>query len=445
MLLTGSSRFKAFSRCHCLWQKPAFDPRRGTLVFCLWFLFCFLLAGGVAGAAPCTRVKSQPDYWVTSKVNALVLAARRAYEHEDALPRYERVLDAITDTIRDCRLEQDDNFVRRYQQFVEYVAVVSLDRLRDHELGFSVPDKQYFAETSQYVQIPEFLLDQNFLRATSRYETLDRAKALLRQINLNRAPNDQLIFFSYKSRHLGTPDNADSYRRLLIVVPGNATARVPEKWVQFGITDPGVRRRVRNLSIVATLPGQEGTSNVYFKDFYRTFRSDGSITVKGRLELGYGDDNCLQCHKSGVLPIFPVTNSVSPAEREALLEVNQRFRTYGSARFDKYIDTTKLGPGLSSASWDDRRHRFGSDFGESVVGKAMTCAACHQRERLGALNWPMDKILISSYIKGGQMPFGYQLSANARGELYEKLIQEYFAIDEAHPGILKSWLLGRAQ
>jgi hypothetical protein len=27
--------------------------------------------------------------------------------------------------------------------------------------------------------------------------------------------------------------------------------------------------------------------------------------------------------------------------------------------------------------------------------------------------------------------------------LYEKLIQEYFAADNAHPGILKSWLLGR--
>ena len=414
-------------------------------LICLWFLSCFVLGAGVANAAPCAQVRSRPDSWVTSKIDALVLSARRAYENEDALLRYERVLDGITGTIRDCGLRQDEDFARRYRQFVEYVAVVSLDRLKDHELGFSVPDKQYFAETSQYVQIPEFLLDQNFLRAASRYETLDRAKAMLRRINLSRSPDEQLIFFSYTSRHLGTPDNDDSYRRLLIVVPGNAAERVPEKWVQFGITDPGLRRRVRNLSIVATLPRPDGTSDVYFKDFYRTFRSDGSITVKGRWELGYGDDNCLECHKSGVLPIFPVSNSVSPAEREAVVEVNQRFRTYGSARFDKYIDTTKLGPGLSSASWDDRSHRFGSGFGNSAVSKAMTCASCHQRERLGALNWPMDRVLISSYIKGGKMPFGYQLSATARSELYERLIQEYFAIDDTQPGILKSWLLGRAQ
>ncbi|HJZ68837.1 MAG TPA: hypothetical protein VKF81_11990, partial [Blastocatellia bacterium] len=62
---------------------------------------------------------------------------------------------------------------------------------------------------------------------------------------------------------------------------------------------------------------------------------------------------------------------------------------------------------------------------------------------LGDLNWPMDGVLISSYIKGGQMPFGANLSDSERDELHEKLVQEYFAIDDAAPGILKSWLLDR--
>ena len=67
----------------------------------------------------------------------------------------------------------------------------------------------------------------------------------------------------------------------------------------------------------------------------------------------------------------------------------------------------------------------------------------HHPDRLGPLNWPMDRVLISSYVKGGQMPFGYQLQAAERNRLYQKLIQEYFAVDEAKPGILKAWLLGR--
>ena len=57
----------------------------------------------------------------------------------------------------------------------------------------------------------------------------------------------------------------------------------------------------------------------------------------------------------------------------------------------------------------------------------------------------MDRILIRSYVTGGQMPFGHQLSTIDRRDLYTKLIQEYFAIDADNPGILKSWLLGKSQ
>jgi len=406
---------------------------------------CLLLVGNTASASPCARLKSQPDAWVAAKVNALVLAARAAYKKDEALPAYERVLDAIAGTIRRCKLSQDEGFVNRHREFVDYIEAASLDRQPDHELGFIVPDKQYFAETRQYVQIPEFLLTPSFLRSASRDETLGRAKSYLRRLNSRREPADQLIFFSYKSRHLGTPDNDDSYERLLIVVPGNAPLGVPDKWVQFGVTDPGESVRIRNVSVVSAMVGADGESNVYFKDFYRTYRRDNSISIKGRWELGYGDDSCVRCHKSGVLPIFPVKGSVSLSEQPAVEAVNQRFLTYGSPRFDKYLDESKFGPGLASASWVNRYQRFGKDFGGTVVAHAMTCGACHQREGLGALNWPMDSVVISSYIKGGQMPLGSKLKVSERGELYEKLIKEYFAIDETDPGILKSWLLGRYQ
>ncbi len=406
-------------------------------------VLCLLLGAQLAAAAPCVRVQAQPDAWVTAKVDALVLAARAAYADDDAQPAYARVLAGINSTIRQCQLAQDERFVNRYRAFVEYIAAAASEQRPDHELGFSVPDQQYFAETRQYVQIPEFLLAPSFLRAVSRYETLERAKALLRQLNAGRAPADQLLFFSYTSRHLGTPDNDDSYRRLLIVVPGHAAQGVPEKWVQFGVTDPGARVRVRNVSVVATMAASDGTANVYFKDFYRTYRRDGAISIDGRWELGYGDDNCVRCHKSGILPIFPGAGSVSPAEQPTVRAVNQRFLTYGAPRFDKYLDASVFGPGLSAASWASRAQRFGANFDGTVVAHAMTCAACHQPERLGALNWPMDRVVISSYIKGGQMPLGYKLQAAERNELYDKLIREYFATDAAAPGILKSWLLSK--
>jgi hypothetical protein len=412
--------------------------------FCLGALaFCFLLVGNVASAAPCARVKSQPDVWVASKVDALVSAAHAAYEKDAALPAYERVLDGITGTLRQCKLSRDEGFLNRHRRFVEYVEAASLDRQPDHELGFNVPDKQYFEETRAYVQIPEFLLAPNFLRSVSRYETLDRAKSFLRLLNSNREPADQLIFFSYTSRHLGTPDNDDSYRRLLIVVPGNAEKGTPDKWVQFGVTDPGARTRIRNVSVVSAAADSGGTFDAYFKDYFRTYQRDGSMSIKGRWELGEGDDNCAQCHKSGILPIFPEAGSVSQREQQALRAVNERFLTYGSPRFGKYLDETKFGPGLGSISWARRAQHPGESSGATVAARTMSCAVCHRQEQLGALNWPMDRVVIDSYVNGGQMPFGFKLKAAERSDLYKKLIREYFATDPASPGILKSWLLGK--
>lgn len=403
--------------------------------------FCLLLLASNAHASPCASLKSQPGAWVAANVDALVRAARAAYESDKALPAYERLLDEIVANLRRCKLSEDKEFSSRYQVFIEYVEAASLYRQPDHELGFNVPDKQYLAETRQYVQIPEFLSDQSFLRSVSRYETLPQAKSFLRRLNSRRQAGEQLIFFSYKSRHLGTPDNRQSYGRLLIVVPGNPEKGVPEKWVQFGVPDPRARTRVRNVSVVAAVVGSDGTFNSYFKDFYRTYRRDGSISISGRWELGEGNDNCAQCHKSGILPIFPLAGSVNPDEQQAVTAVNQRFLTYGSPRFDKYLDATKFGPGLGSARWNNREQRFGSVFDGALAARSMTCAVCHQHGSLGALNWPMDRIVISSYVKGGQMPLGYKLNIVDRRNLYGKLIQQYFATDKDDPGILKSWLL----
>jgi hypothetical protein len=57
----------------------------------------------------------------------------------------------------------------------------------------------------------------------------------------------------------------------------------------------------------------------------------------------------------------------------------------------------------------------------------------------------MDSVLIQSFVKGGQMPLGHKLTIAERNLLYRKLIQEYFALDDANPGILKAWLLGSGQ
>src|SRR5258706_4748798 len=77
---------------------------------------CFLFAASVTSAAPCDPIKSRPDPWVSARINALVLAARRAYENEKAQTAYERVLDGIARTMRQCRLSEQKDFMARYPE-----------------------------------------------------------------------------------------------------------------------------------------------------------------------------------------------------------------------------------------------------------------------------------------------------------------------------------------
>lgn len=388
------------------------------------------------------QADDQSDQWTLNQIDRLVSAAHAACESNPRLPAYHKLLRQLTTTMEREKLRENADFLRRWPRFVEYVETASLDTRPDHQLGFNVTDKRYFAETRNYVQIPSFLLDPEFLRWASRSETLEKAKHYLTGLNTSREPEQRLTFFSYRSRHLGTPDNNDSFLRLLVVVPGDADQRAPEKWVQFGVTDAGEKNLVRNISVVSALLNGDGSFDSYFKDYYRIYRRGEPIQIKGRWELGYGDDNCAQCHKTGVLPIFAEEHSVAADEEQAVQQVNKRFRSYGRPRFGKYLDEQKFGPGLASADPATRSQRFGSAFVNSPVAGAMICSRCHQEQKLGELNWPLSPKVVRSFIRGGKMPPHQELNASQRNELYTKLLEEYFATDAANPGILKSWLLG---
>ncbi len=403
------------------------------------FLFAISLAAATVSAAPCPRTSQQLDVWLHQSVDSLVRSAYAAYVNDAAQTRHQRTVDGIAGMIQRCRLNEDAKFAQRYPQFLDYVRLLSIAGKDDHELGFEVADKDYFAETSQYTTIPDFLLTPAFLRLVSRSENLAQAKSYLRDVNQRRSSTEQLLFFSYTSRHLGTPDNPDSYRRLLIVVPGDSALGVPEKWVQFGIADPRKPGTVRNVSVVSVARSPGYSTNVYFKDYYRSYRRNGTISINGRWELGEGDDPCVTCHKSGVLPVFPVAGTVSKEEKKTLEAINERFRGYGIARFGRYIDMTKLGPGLGAAPAYSQIRPLTDRF------KTRSCMACHNVNGLGALNWPMDETLIKSFVTGGQMPRNANLTQMERTQLYKQLVNEYFAVDELRPGILQAWLLGKMQ
>src|ERR1044071_6587227 len=152
----------------------------------LIILTLLLLTASRSLAAPCDVIKARPDVWMNRTVNALVSSARSFYERDSAESAYGRAIDATVKLMDKCRLVQDAQFSTEYPEFIGFIATLSLGRKPDHELGFNVPDKIYFEQTRQYVEIPDFLLTPAFLRAVSRSETLPEAKTMLRQLNTRR-------------------------------------------------------------------------------------------------------------------------------------------------------------------------------------------------------------------------------------------------------------------
>jgi len=120
-------------------------------------------------AAPCPGTSSQQDAWLGVKVDTLIRSARALYENENAQTRYDRIVNEIARTMKRCSLVEGSEFALRYSEFVGYVTALSIARLADHELGFNVSDKVYFAETQEYVTIPDFLLTPRFLKTVTRF------------------------------------------------------------------------------------------------------------------------------------------------------------------------------------------------------------------------------------------------------------------------------------
>src|ERR1041385_6510406 len=127
-------------------------------------LFAAGIATAAVAAAPCPRTPPQSIVWIDRAVDSLVRSAYAAYRNESAQTRYQRVVDALAESIQRCRLTNDSQLVAKYPEFFQYVRLLSIAGRNDHELGFEVSDTDYFAETSQYTTIPDFLLPPPFLR-----------------------------------------------------------------------------------------------------------------------------------------------------------------------------------------------------------------------------------------------------------------------------------------
>jgi hypothetical protein len=304
----------------------------------------------------------------------------------------------------------------------------------------------------------------------------------------------------YKSRFLTTPDEASTFGRFFILVPGDKY----QKWIQFGIKLPDDDKNltpINNLSIVSVAnPDVQGRRFNAIIDWWRTYNSDGSITLETRRKSQGITENCAMCHKTSPLGIHPaeeyvfdsngklIPNTANPGILPAKL--NALILEYGAPYFNGWMDPMSYGPPLgedrqrTDAFMQSCSSGLGLDAAAIArVKRNMTCTDCHSESGAGAvgvLNYPETTRLpknarnqIYQYLSLGWMPPKKQLppadlkalnkakpseritlyqlliphqidmvaevNTNEREALYSCLMKEYFDVD-AMTGSFINWL-----
>lgn len=351
----------------------------------------------------------------------------------------------MSETIRKYKLNLNPLFKERFANFFKFVEVNKLRRLPGHSLGFTMPDQEYFEKTSELTDLPAALRTTEFLNLASREETLQQAKAYLDRLNDTLPTEKKLLYFSFRSRFLGTPDRRDVTGRLLVHVPaenlGNNT--LAERWIQFGISPKGdTRERVKNVSVIAVVKKDEKIYTPYFKDHFRIYNKNGSIDLRSRYEeSNFFVEACYMCHKMGVAPFFPEQGSVPQEELARVEEANKRIRKYGTADYGDLLDLKSFGPGMGQAMKIEKEKLAEISTHAEKIAKAMNCAGCHSAKALGELRFPIHETMAGKWVKDGKMPPGQNLDDQELKKLHDLLVEEFFRTAKDRPGTLKSWML----
>jgi hypothetical protein len=376
-----------------------------------------------------------------------------------------------------ARARELGNFVRfvRAQQWM----VIPADAAgkAPYGLGLEVPDEQYWNLAKPYLEFPELLKSQRFLTAMANPATYRDALAMIERHNASLSPERKWVCLLFDAQFITTVDDAHTYGRLLVLVPNEplGTTSVADRWIQFGLADPGTTPvpETRSASMFAVVRNAESPTKTttYFSDFMRIrSKRTGRFAIQSNFTMHPDPSlNCYNCHKSSVLPIHPgreyvldsagalAENRQNPGEVPAKL--NNLIMGYGSPNY-VYQDTVAYGPCLGPAN----RYRSDAFLKAATAGlvispasydrirNAMHCANCHNN--FGAINYPQavptdldykafrsHKGMVQTLVEQGTMPPGNTLTARERQALWRCLMSEYLNMDTKQ-GILADWLRG---
>ncbi|AIE85287.1 hypothetical protein [Fimbriimonas ginsengisoli] len=347
----------------------------------------------------------------------------------------------------------------------------------DHQtnaLGMDVPDEEYWTDASRFLTFPELLKSQWLLKRMSNQATYKEAVDAIEAHNASLTPENRWIVFPFQAQFIRSVDRT-TFGRLLVLVPNEKLpdGRLMDRWILFAIATPDMRpTEIMSVSMISVVrEANSPTSRIYFSDFLRQVNpSTGDIELNSNaLMKPNPSKNCYDCHKSGVLPIFPkmaykfdaAGNLVDDPERLATVpdRINRLILKYGKSDLG-HLDTDAYGPSLGgNTSRSDAfianatKDRPFAATSYAKIKANMNCASCH--DGFAKINYLLavrsdrdvktfvgqSKGLVQSYVEMGFMPPNNTLTPSERHALWECVMKEYFD-PERGEGAFVDWLKG---
>lgn len=456
----------------------------------LILLALLLLAGGwpgkevtqVVGANPDTVCPQNPGQWAAWRdaqiQDLLTPTLTRKGQKYLEVNKVAAKANAIRRIISNCaeqyptQFQADSPLAKSLANLKKFSQAVGIVSDKNHLFGFPFTDLDYLTRIRAAIEVPELLRSQAFLERVSNPARYQEAQQMIEAENKKRAFKDRWLVLLYKSRFLTSPDNT-SYGRFFIYVPGD-----PAKWIQFAIATPDMEKPpiIHSMSVVAVKSTGDPVkkSEFYLVDYWRIYGKNG-IEMPTRLEAGHGTSNCHYCHKTGVLPIYPLEEYTFDQAGRLVVKtegvgnlphhLNKLIPDYGPANFGEGFDPEAYGPPLGPFDRersDDFLKKCTqpwqlSETSFDKIRTHMICTACHNSTLLGPNNFPMAvpidldvTVLIHPktgqgmpmeqvFVENGWMPPSNDLSQSERQALANCLKTEYY--DPAtRTGLLVDWL-----
>jgi hypothetical protein len=373
--------------------------------------------------------------------------------------------------INSCRRKKVPLCLKRAADFIEGHAILYRDR----------------EEARRRVVPPPDLLTAEFLNYIE-HNQIDKAADYIERLNKTKPAKEKYIAAAFSS-HTYDLQCFSYHGRFLIYVPGQ-----PERYVNFPFFDSNYEEKSefakpansclnRTVSVVGVFTHRNGSRSTYLYDFFRGPQITGidypvdprlnpDVALAGETPTNvsitkFDNGTCLQCHKSGPIPV--VADSFWGAKFTKQIELINK-----TMKHSKYVNgyhTSVMGPNLGAdyersdselmacietfPKYDELKASPEFPKTATAMREALRCASCHGQGKEGgilnaghfnSLNGLADPA--ANYVHTGKMPKNFKMPLTLMGKdlLRHCLAQEYYGKPDAdgkadpRTGALYKWL-----